>query len=169
MYQQCSSKIITISLGLQYTNNVITKLSTTVYKYNKKTGTSHYVINKCEQIHRVNIRKTPITTPQCPQDCGKILNDWTLSASTRDIVCNYLELLKLKYFRLQLEFLQETVKVWVIMVLTVEVLALMPSSTLAVVKKKKMFEKLFQIQILKLFFNFVKLNFHFLCWMFNIW
>lgn len=40
MYQQCSSNIITVLLGLQYTDNVITKPSTTVYKYNKKTGTS---------------------------------------------------------------------------------------------------------------------------------
>lgn len=35
MYQQCSSNIITILLGLQYTDDVITKPSTTVYKYNK--------------------------------------------------------------------------------------------------------------------------------------
>lgn len=35
MYQQCSSNIIPILLGLQYTDNVITKPSTTVYKYNK--------------------------------------------------------------------------------------------------------------------------------------
>lgn len=38
MYQQCSSNIITILLGLQYTENVITKPSTTVYKYKKKTS-----------------------------------------------------------------------------------------------------------------------------------
>lgn len=38
MYQQCSSNIITILLGLQYTDNVITKPSTTVYKYKKKTS-----------------------------------------------------------------------------------------------------------------------------------
>lgn len=86
---KCTSSAAVTSLPSYWACNIQTMSSQNqAYRYNKKTGTSHYVINKCEQIHRVNIREKPITTPQCPQDCGKILNDWTLSASTRDIVCN---------------------------------------------------------------------------------
>lgn len=87
MYQQHSSNSITILLGLQYTDSVVTK---PIQLYTRTTGKQEYLDQYIwTDIKEKRKRKKKIKAPTAPQNCEKILNDW-ICGHPPHIVCNYL-------------------------------------------------------------------------------
>lgn len=96
---QCTSSAATSSLPPYWVCHIQTLSPQNQVQLYTRTSKQEHVTKWSIHVNRhtrVNREKKKLNkSPQRPQACGKILNDWTLSASTR----HRLQRLRLKYFR----------------------------------------------------------------------